>query len=112
MNRRNSRTIDALNKSESYQYDGNSNLTKYTDRNGQFVNYTYDGINRRTVANFQGSTDIINYTWDAATASPRQRIRWPAPSRGLQICWTASCRKSHPKATSAMPTTTLTGGRP
>ena len=63
MNRRITRK-DALGKSESYQYDGNSNLIKYTDRNGHYVNYTYDGINRRTIANFQGSTDVINYTWD------------------------------------------------
>src|SRR5271170_1484324 len=63
MNRRITRK-DALGKSESYQYDGNSNLIKYTDRNGHYVNYTYDGINWRTIANFQGSTDVINYTWD------------------------------------------------
>jgi YD repeat-containing protein len=63
MNRRNSRT-DALGKGESYLYDGNSNLTKYTDRNGHYVNYTYDGINRRTIANFEASADVIDYTWD------------------------------------------------
>jgi YD repeat-containing protein len=67
LNRRISRT-DALNKSESYIYDGNDNLTQYTDRRGTVDTFTYDGLNRRTFAGFgkNGSQyqNTISYTWD------------------------------------------------
>ena len=82
---------DALGKSESYQYDGNGNLIKYTDRNGHYVNYTYDGINRRTIANFQGSTDVINYTWDGGDRLTQGRLapmRRRGPSPEPVTCWT------------------------
>ena len=64
MNRRVSRK-DALGKSESYEYVDHLNLTKYTDRDGNYVNYTYDGLNRRKGASTCcGSQDNITYTWD------------------------------------------------
>ena len=61
---------DALNRSESYQYDANGNLTQFTDRRGKVTTYAYDNLNRRTFAGFgtqAGPTyeSTINYTWDA-----------------------------------------------
>jgi YD repeat-containing protein len=49
---------------ESYLYDGNGNLTQFTDRKAQATLYEYDALNRRTKATYQdGST--TTYTYDA-----------------------------------------------
>jgi YD repeat-containing protein len=59
---------DALLVSESYGYDGNSNLTSHTDRRGKVAKFPYDALNRRTFAGFgyNGSSyeSIINYNRD------------------------------------------------
>src|SRR4029077_11598003 len=54
---------DPLLTSESYIYDGNGNLTTFTDRKQQATNVTYDSLNRRTQATYVDST--VTYTYDA-----------------------------------------------
>ena len=88
MNRRSSRT-DALGKSETYQYDGNSNLTKYTDRNGQYVTYTHDGINSAHDCEFPGQYGRHDYTWDGGDRLTKAAVtRWRPRSQGRPTCWT------------------------
>lgn len=41
-----------MNKSESYQYDPDSNILIYTDRNLNRAEYAYDGLNRETCVGF------------------------------------------------------------
>jgi RHS repeat-associated protein len=59
---------DILGATETYTYDGNSNLTRDTDRRGKVTVYQYDGLNRRTFAGFGqngGSYEsTIGYTFD------------------------------------------------
>src|SRR5207249_4470716 len=43
---------DPLLNSESLQYDGNGNLTQFTDRKGQVTTFGYDALNRRTFVGF------------------------------------------------------------
>ncbi len=75
---------DALRKVESYQYDGNGNITKLTDRKGQVTTFAYDGLDRRTFVGFgtSGNTysSTIDYTYDAGN-----RIRQIVDSRGGTI---------------------------
>jgi YD repeat-containing protein len=54
---------DALNRTESYEYDKNGNLTKFTDRKNQVATFTYDGLNRRTGATYTDAT--VTYSYDA-----------------------------------------------
>lgn len=60
---------DGLKVSESYGYDGNSNLTSHIDRRGKVTAFQYDALNRRTFAGFGQSginyESTINYAWDA-----------------------------------------------
>jgi RHS repeat-associated protein len=67
MDRRASRT-DPLHATETYVYDGNGNLVRFTDRRGVVTVYQYDGLNRQTFAGFGASgggyQSTINYTWD------------------------------------------------
>jgi YD repeat-containing protein len=55
--------------SESYGYDGNSNLASHTDRRGEVTAFQHDALNRVTFAGFGQSgnqyQDTINYAWDA-----------------------------------------------
>jgi RHS repeat-associated protein len=70
MDRMTSRT-DPLTRAESYQYDGNGNLTQFTDRRGKIDGFTYDALNRRTFVGFgsskKGWESTINYTYDAGS---------------------------------------------
>ncbi|PYX58555.1 MAG: hypothetical protein DMG76_08565 [Acidobacteria bacterium] len=61
---------DALLNLESYQHDGNGNLTQFTDRRGKVAVFSYDGLNRRTFAGFgmqAGPTyeSTVTNTYDA-----------------------------------------------
>jgi YD repeat-containing protein len=49
---------DPLENQESYQYDGNDNLTQFTDRRGKVAIFNYDALNRPAFAGFgkSGST--------------------------------------------------------
>ena len=51
MDRKTGKT-DALNRHETFTYDLNGNLSSHTDRKGQVTAFTYDGLNRRTLAGF------------------------------------------------------------
>ena len=58
---------DPLGHAEASQYDLNGNLTQFTDRRGEVTVYQYDGLNRRSFADFgRGRPDesTISYTWD------------------------------------------------
>jgi RHS repeat-associated protein len=62
---------DPLSRSESYSYDGDGNLTQFTDRRGKVTTYTYDNLNRKTFAGFGTGTgptyeSTIGYTYDAS----------------------------------------------
>lgn len=82
---------DALLKTDTYVYDGNSDITQHTDRRCKVTNYTYDALNRRTFVGFGATTQghttntrarsLIHGT--PATASPRRWIRSREPSIGL-----------------------------
>jgi len=54
---------DPLGKSETFQYDGNGNLTQHTDRKNQATTFSYDGLNRLTGTTGVGYT--ATRTWDA-----------------------------------------------
>ena len=60
-----------MTRADSYQYDGNGNLTQFTDRRGKIDGFTYDALNRRTFAGFgsskKGWESTINYTYDAGS---------------------------------------------
>src|SRR2546422_1527434 len=45
---------DALNRTETYQYDPAGNLTQFLDRKNQTSTFTYDALNRRTGASYAG----------------------------------------------------------
>lgn len=48
----------------TYAYDTNNNLTKITDSMGNVRNFTYDGLNRRTIAeDLHATTDSTFGTW-------------------------------------------------
>ena len=67
-NRVTSRT-DGLGASESYGWDGNSNLISHTDRRGKVMVLKPDALNRIWFAGYGqnggGYESTINYTWDA-----------------------------------------------
>jgi YD repeat-containing protein len=46
------------------QYDANSNLSQVTDRKSQVITFTYDGLDRRTVATYPGPGTVTT-TYDA-----------------------------------------------
>jgi YD repeat-containing protein len=57
---------DALGQATTPTYDGNDNLTRFTDRKGQVSGFTYDALNRKvsrgfgaTVANPTAYTDTL-----------------------------------------------------
>jgi len=53
---------DALNRTESYQYDPAGNLTQFTDRKNQVTTFSYDSLNRRIGANYaDGSSTSFIY---------------------------------------------------
>ena len=55
---------DPLLRTESYLYDGNNNLTRFTDRRAQVTNYDpYDALNRRRTVTYQDSS-TTNNTYD------------------------------------------------
>src|SRR5207245_10548130 len=61
---------DPLLFQESYQYDGNGNLTQFTDRRGKVTAFNYDGLNRLTFAGFgtvagPAYESTVNYSYDA-----------------------------------------------
>ena len=62
--------LDGLRVSESYSWDGNSNLTSHTDRRGKVAQFQPDALNRRKFAGFgqNGNSyeSTINYTWDGS----------------------------------------------
>ena len=43
---------DALNARTQFEYDGNGNLVKVTDGNGNITSYSYDAVNRTTSITF------------------------------------------------------------
>jgi RHS repeat-associated protein len=60
---------DALNATENYQYDGNGNVSLFTDRRGKITAYSYDGLNRQVFVGYgqNGSSyesTVVN-TFDA-----------------------------------------------
>jgi YD repeat-containing protein len=64
---------DALTKVDAYGYDATGNRISHTDRNGNVINYTYDPLNRVTLAQYNipsgghhtALESSITYTWDA-----------------------------------------------
>ena len=53
---------DPLGFTESFEYDLNGNLVKFTDRKGQITQLTYDGLNRRIQTDFtNGSSTQFEY---------------------------------------------------
>lgn len=55
---------DALNRTESYQYDLAGNLTQFTDRKNQVTTFQYDALNRRTQATYPDAS--VTFTYDTA----------------------------------------------
>jgi YD repeat-containing protein len=52
---------DALNRTESYQYDLAGNLTTFTDRKNQVTTFQYDALNRRISATYADATTTFTY---------------------------------------------------
>jgi RHS repeat-associated protein len=57
--------VNALNKTRSYSYNAVNNLTSRTDRNNRTINFEYDDLNRSTRETWVGTTQQINYSYDA-----------------------------------------------
>src|SRR2546422_5736364 len=55
---------DALNRTETYQYDPVGNLTQFLDRKNQTSTFTYDALNRRTGASYAGGSST-SFTYDS-----------------------------------------------
>ena len=58
---------DPLLRQESYVFDQLGNLTSFTDRRGKLSTYQYDGLNRRTLAEFGTPPtyeSTVNYYYD------------------------------------------------
>ena len=61
---------DPLLSQDSYQYDGNGNMTQFTDRRSKVATFGYDGLNRKTFAGY-GTTagptyeSSVTYTYDS-----------------------------------------------
>lgn len=49
---------------EQYTYDANGNRTVLQKRDGQIINYSYDGLNRTTLKDVPGTTNDVYYGYD------------------------------------------------
>lgn len=49
---------------EEYRYDNNGNRTALRKRDGRWIYYTYDALNRATRKNVPGTTDDVYYGYD------------------------------------------------
>lgn len=61
------KVTDPMGYSEAYYYDPNNDMTKKTDKNGNVINYTYDGMHRvLTVKSTKdGKTQTITNSYSA-----------------------------------------------
>jgi YD repeat-containing protein len=66
---------------ESYTYDGNDNLTQFTDRTGKVATFSYDGLNRRVSAAYGQTQSGGTLSTPDATVS----TTYDAGSRPTQI---------------------------
>jgi RHS repeat-associated protein len=70
-------TLSSLNLSDpitgnsswsyAYQYDANGNLSQKTDTRGVTSTYTYDALNRNTLADYSDTTPDVSRQYDLAT---------------------------------------------
>ncbi len=56
---------NALGNTTLYSYDADGELISETDGNGQVINYTYDGAGRLITETWQGTSEVINTTYNA-----------------------------------------------
>jgi RHS repeat-associated protein len=54
---------DPLTRDESFEYDVNGNLTKWTDRKGQVTIYQYDALDRQTFVGFGATGTPPSYSY-------------------------------------------------
>jgi RHS repeat-associated protein len=72
---------DALNRTETYQYNLAGNLTQFIDRKNQTTTFAYDALNRRTAATYPDAT--VTFGYDAIN-----RLTSANDSVGGTITWT------------------------
>jgi RHS repeat-associated protein len=58
--------MDGVTRTVSFQYDLDGNRTQMTYPDGNYVTYSYDGMDRPTAIQRSGSALIAGYTYDAA----------------------------------------------
>jgi RHS repeat-associated protein len=56
--------MDAASRALTYLYDANSNRTRITHPDAGFAAYTYDGLNRPSTVNGNGTLVLRQYTYD------------------------------------------------
>ncbi len=56
---------DPLDRDTTYSYDAAGNVDQRTDARGLVTDYTYDALNRLTDIDYVGSSDFVDYTYDA-----------------------------------------------
>ena len=49
---------------EQYAYDNANNRTSIRKRDGQFIRFTYDGLNRETIRDYDGQTTDVYTSYD------------------------------------------------
>lgn len=69
--------IENPNDYESFQYDSNNNRTSWRRRDGQYINYNYDNLNRETLQQNPGGLIPPTFTsYDLTGAVLKKRFHW------------------------------------
>ncbi|MET3473090.1 RHS repeat-associated protein [Novosphingobium sp. 1529] len=58
--------IDGVTRALGYQYDADSNRTRVTFPDGNYVSYGYDGLDRPLLIQRNGSAALASYSYDSA----------------------------------------------
>ncbi len=58
--------IDGVTRALGYQYDADSNRTRVTFPDGNYVSYDYDGLDRPLLIKRNGTATLASYTYDSA----------------------------------------------
>jgi RHS repeat-associated protein len=57
--------LDGTARTLAYQYDADGNRTRVTHPDGTYFAYVYDGLNRQSVIQQNGTTQIVSYAYNA-----------------------------------------------